>query len=264
LGTVIVLSLINAWLWTRIGFGIANRGAFDRPDLILTGLASLVTLVLVIALWHNPISRNVLIMNTPALRQSLATHHAGHIVAAHHLDPCRVRRTDLSSPCNHHVSEVPSITQGALRGELSIAVAGLTAEELFAGESGSHSASDLVRATNIAADMVGRFGMAGSLVSLAVSRPRRKKFIAQVLDDPRTRKELESLLREVQRDTTRLVLENRHIIIAVRDALMRHGSLDPGQIHDVIGNAEEVRHTDDEVLVDLRVVNNSRPAVSQI
>ena len=77
-----------------------------------------------------------------------------------------------------------------------------------------------------------------------------------MLDDARTRKELEALLREAKRDSTRTMLENRHIIIALRDALIRNGHLSAGQILEVISGADELRHTDDEVLVDLRIVGN--------
>ena len=110
--------------------------------------------------------------------------------------------------------------------------------------------------------MVGRYGMAGSLVSFEATRPRRNRFIARVLDDARARKDLEGLLREVKRDTIRSLLENRHLIVAVRDALVRKGRLDPRQIKAILAHADKARQSDDEVLVDLRVVG-SRPAAGQ-
>lgn len=261
--SVTALTLLNAWLWTRIVIEVVNGHALNSFELTLTGLATLATLALTVSLWRSPVSRNVQTMATPALRQALATHHAGHIVAEHMYEPTRVRRVDLGEPCHRRGPEVPVVTQSSHRAEMLIALAGMTAEEVFAGESGSHSARDLARATSIGADMVGRYGMTGSLVSLGTSGRRRSKFVGKVLDDPRTRKELESLLREVKRDTVRTMLENRHIVIAVRDALARHGRLDAGQVRDLIAGAEQVRYTDDEVLVDLRVVSN-RPAVGEL
>ena len=256
MASIAALTVVNAWLWTRIVLDVVNGDGLTSIELSLTGLATLITLGLIVSLWRNPISRNVQMMATPALRQALATHHAGHVVAAHLEDPTRIRRVDLTEPCHRHGAEIPIVTQSAHRAEMMVALAGMTAEEIFAGESGSHAANDLAFATDVGADMVGRFGMAGSLVSLSSSRPRRSTFINRVLDDARTRKELEALLREVKRDTVRTMLENRHIIIAVRDALMRHTRLDAGEIHNLIADAEQVRHTDDEVLVDLRVVSN--------
>jgi len=259
---VVAFVVLVAWLWTRIVIAVVNGATLPRLELLLTAIASIATLVVVVSLWRNPISRNVQLMTTPALRQALATHHAGHVVAAHLADPSRLRRIELGQACTGLRSEVPAITHTALRTELGIEIAGLTAEELFSGESGSHAASDLKRATEIGADMVGRYGMTGSLVSFAATRSRRPRFVTRVLDDARTRKDLESLLREVKRETTRSLLENRHLVVTVRDALMRNNRLDARQIRAILANAERTRREDDEVLVDLRVVG-SRPASGQ-
>ena len=259
---VVVFVLLVAWLWTRIVIEVVNGEALPRLELTLTAIASIATLVVVISLWRNPISRNVHLMTTPALRQTLATHHAGHVVAAYLEDASRIRRVELGQPCAGSRSELPPLTHTALRAELRIELAGLTAEELFTGESGTYAASDLNRATEIGADMVGRYGMAGSLVSLGTPRPRRRKFITRVLDDARARKELEALLREMKRETIRGLLESRHLVVAVRDALMRKNRLDSRQIRAILANAEQARRNDDEVLVDLRVVG-SRSASGQ-
>lgn len=259
----VALTGINTWLWTRIASDGAGNSATGGLELAFTAIASAATLFAIVYLWRNPLNHNVKMMSTPALRQALATHHAGHVVAAHIEDPTRVRRTDLLQPCNHYAAEIPAVTQSALRAEMAVALAGLTAEEIFAGESGSHAADDLARATDIGIDMVGLLGMTGSLVSLGTARRSRSHLVNKVLDDARTRKELEALLREVKRDTVRTMLESRHIIVAIRDALMRHTRLDSGELRDTIADADRVRHSDDEVLVDLRVVSN-RPAVGEM
>lgn len=261
---VVTFVVLVAWLWTRIVIDVVNGEPLPHLQLLLTTVASIATLIVVISLWRNPLSRNVHLMATPALRQSLATHHAGHLVAAYLEDPSRVRRVELGQPCSGLRSEVPVVTQSSLRTELSIELAGLTAEELLTGESGSYTAPDLGRATEIGADMVGRYGMSGSLVSLGATKQRRVKFVTRVLDDARARKELEALLREVKRETIRTLLEHRHLVLAVRDALMRKNRLDNRQIRAILANAERTRRSaDDEVLVDLRVVGGSRPAAGQ-
>jgi ATP-dependent Zn protease len=135
---------------------------------------------------------------------------------------------------------------------LRLALAGLTAEEIFTGETGTNVAGDLAAATALGADMVGRFGMTGSLVSLATGRTRRSAFITRVIEDPRTRKELEALLRDTKRETMRLMLENRHLIVAVRDALLRRQQLSAEEVYRVLDEAQERRCNDDQVLVDLR------------
>lgn len=258
IAVMIAISGANVWMWSRVVVDTAAGRTLSGAEIALVGLASLVGLVVVTALWRNPISRNVSTMTTPALHQALATHHAGHALVAYLDDPSRMRRIDLSAPCNLHKPEVPVITQTALRTELRVALAGMAAEEIFAGESGTHAAADLAHATDIGIDMVGRYGMAGSLVSLGSSRQRRGRFVHRVLGDPRTRKELEALMRETKRDTVRAVLENRHVVITLRDALMRNQRLSAATAREIIDSAERKRHTDDQVLVDLHVVG-SRP-----
>ncbi len=252
------LVAINMWIWIRLTAGGTSA---STVELGLAGIAALLTLGVAIALWRNPFSSHVHMMATPSLRQALATHQAGHIVAAHLSDPTRVRRADLNYPCNHFDAVTPAVSESALRNELVVTIAGIAAEEVFAGESGSHSADDLERATRIGIDMVGRFGMAGSPVSMGVTRSRR--LAERVIDDPRTRKELEALLRETKRDATRKMLENRHLVIALRDALVRQSRLDSRQIRYLIAGADRVRQSDDEVLVDLRIVSN-RPAAGEM
>lgn len=255
-----VLALIDLWLWARLALWTADGPALLRGEMAIALAVGTSAIVAIYALWRHPLSRNDRMMTTPLLRHSLATHRAGHIVAAYLEDPARVTMTTLSEPCARQPRHAPAITETALRSELTIALAGLAAEEIFAGESGSHAAADLARATTIAADMVGRYGMAGSLVSLATAQPKRAEFIDRVLDDARTRKELEALLRDAKRDTMRMMLQHRHVIIELREALTRHRRLGATRIRQLIKNAAEARQADDTVLVDLRpVTDRARP-----
>lgn len=259
---VATLIVVDVWLWARLGLNLTSTGQSMKGELLVAVSAATISLCAIVALWRNPLGSAGSATATPALRHALATHHAGHIVAMHTQDPTRIARTSLSDPCTAP-TQVPLSSQSALRSELTIALAGISAEEIFAGESGPHTAADLARATVIGADMVGRFGMTGSLVSLATSRVKTTRFVDKVLADARARKELESLLRDSKRDSVRILLENRHLIIAVRDALMRGDSLKASEIHGIIRAAEERRHSDDEVLVDLRTASDrTRPLVS--
>ncbi len=262
---VSALVLIDAWLWLRVALGFTPVASLVRNEMAMAAAAAIAAAVAIYALWRNPLSNNVRMMATPSLRQSLATHHAGHILAGFLQDPTNVTNADLSGPCSTHAGAVPTITQSALRAELTLALAGMTAEEIFAGESGSHTAADLTRATAIGADMVGRFGMGGSLVSLASPHTKHSEFVETVLEDARTRKELEALLRDTKRETMRMMLEHRYVVVALRDALMRQHRLSAPEIRRVIDNAETVRHADDAVLVDLRIAaDRIRPLVSEL
>ncbi len=260
---VSALALINVWLWSRLVLDVAVGKSNLTSDMLIAVVAATASLLAIVALWRNPLRRSVSAQSTPARSHSLATHHSGHIVALHLLDPTRITRTSLSDPCVFSPATDSAMSQTALRNELSITLSGLTAEEIFAGESGSHTAADLTLATSIGADMVGRFGMAGSLVSLATAERRRGKFITRVLDDARTRKELEALLRDTKRDSMRIMPHNRHLIFAVRDALLRTDALDSAEIRRIISDTEQRRNIDDEVLVDLRSVSErGRPLMS--
>lgn len=238
--------------------GILGSSSIGTAEVLIAVIAATVSLATVVAMWRHPHRAATGSIATPALRSSLATHHAGHVVAQHLQQPDAIRRTGLSDDCTAGRSMTLPAPQTSLRNQLIILLSGLSAEEIFTGESGSYASDDLTSATRVGADMVGRYGMAGSLVSLATTK--ETAFIDKVLDDARTRKELEALLRDSKRDSMRLMLENRHLIIAVRDALLRREILSAAEIRRVITEAEARRHSDDEVLVDLRLAGErSRP-----
>ena len=75
-------------------------------------------------------------------------------------------------------------------GSMKIAFGGMTAEELFFGESGTGPGGDLAHATRIAAQMVGSFGMAGSLVSFEAveAGPISQGIVGKVLGNERRRR----------------------------------------------------------------------------
>lgn len=256
---VIVLVAVNSCLWALIGADAFQHAPLGNTGLLVAGIAALAALGFAVALWRYPPTSVHRLLVLPSLRYSLATHHAGHIVAAHLADPTRIRRTRLADRCNHHTSIVPTVTETALRAEMTVALGGLVAEEIFAGESGAYAAGDLARATEIAANMVGSFGMAGSAVSLRSASGKQREFVARVLEDARARKDLEAVLSATKQETVRTLLGRRHTIVALRDALLRNGRLDPEQIRSIITRADRRRHDDDKVLVDLRVVGGSKP-----
>ncbi len=252
------LVVVNLGLWGLITIAPYRQIAVRSAYVALTIFLSTITVALVLALWRTRLSGSALAI--PALRQMLATHQAGHIVAAHVTDPSRIRNVTLSGGCNPPRSVVTPSTETALRSEMLVILGGAVAEELFAGESAAHAAADLARATDIAINMVGRYGMTESPVSLASATRGRREFTRRVLDDARTRKDLETLLRAVKQDTVRTILENRHLVVELRDALLRHNRLSDEQIRTIVAGADRRRRDDDKVLVDLRVVGNRAAA----
>jgi len=106
-------------------------------------------------------------------RRRIATHEAGHATVAHLVGKDRklevlsiIKRRDALGLLAHSDNEERyTRTRSELLGSMKIAFGGMSAEELFFGESGTGPGGDLAHATRIAAQMVGSFGMAGSLVS---------------------------------------------------------------------------------------------------
>ena len=250
------LALVELWLWVSLAVGLASGSAPSRFQAILALAVATLAVLGLISLWRKPLGPAGRAAMTPMQEYSLATHHAGHVVASYLHDPDRISNVRISDSCAVHAGVVPAASQTRLRKELMLALCGMTAEEIFTGESGTHAEADLNTATSIGADMVGRFGMSGSLVSLATRRARRATFVDRVLDDARTRKELESLLRDAKRESMRSMLENRYLIIAVRDALQRNQQLTVSEIHRIVDDAQQTRHGENEVLVDLRAATD--------
>ena len=114
---------------------------------------------------------------------------------------------------------------------------GLAAELLFYGESGTGPASDLQTATQLAAQMIGSFGMGNSLVSLEAIQHgpySSANIVAKVLSNEDTRKEVEEFLSR-QKDQVQFLLEkNRDLVEALRDALLEHEELLGDDIRAVI------------------------------
>ena len=90
------------------------------------------------------------------------------------------------------------------------------------------------------AQMVGSFGMAGSLVSFeAVEQgPISVGIVGKVLGNEDARASVERLLDQAKVDVHRLLDENRHLVVALRDELLQREELVGDEIIDVLHEAE--------------------------
>jgi ATP-dependent Zn protease len=178
----------------------------------------------------------------------IATHEAGHAVAAHLVAPQRrlevltiVKRAGALGLLAHGDREdVYTRSRAELAALVQIAMGGQVAEELLVGDVSTGPASDLAYATGVAAQMVGSAGMAGTLVSFAAGQPGPLgggDLVARVLADPAARAQVEQLLHE-QRDAVRSLLgRHRHLVEALRDALLERRELIGHEITDVLAAA---------------------------
>jgi cell division protease FtsH len=194
-------------------------------------------------------------------RTTIAVHESGHAVMAYLVGNRRlellsiVKRNDALGLLAHRDEEERFTRRASeMRAMVQISFGGLVAEELFFGEAGTGPASDLAAATQVAADMVGSYGMGDSLVSLrAMDRGVfRDNMVAKVVGDARARKTLERILTEARRETARLLAEHRYLVVALRDALLEKEELYEDQIMEILRNAETNALKDDKVLIDLR------------
>ena len=107
-------------------------------------------------------------------RIAIATHEAGHAAVAWLAAPERtlevlsiIKRSSALGLLAHSESEERwTRSRRDIEALIRIAMGGLVAEELFFGDTSSGVSGDLKAATELAAQMVGSFGMAGSLISL--------------------------------------------------------------------------------------------------
>lgn len=110
-------------------------------------------------------------------------------------------------------------------------------------------AGDLLYATNVAAEMVGSSGMAGSLVSYRAVQAgsfNDTNIVGRVLGDAAGRASVEKLLDDQKTAVTQLLRENRHVVEALRDALIDRSELIGEQITEVLKGARR------PIVLDLR------------
>jgi ATP-dependent Zn protease len=185
------------------------------------------------------------VIYTESDRAAVATHEAGHATVAYFLSTGRrlevlsiiKRRGALGLLAHSEEEERFTRTRTEIEAGVAIALGGLVAEEMFLGESGTGPATDLAHATDLAAKMVGAFGMAGSLISyeaVAEGPIGRSNLVAKVLATKEGKQRVEDIL-EGQREQVRAVLaENTDVHHALRDALIQTDELVRDEINDVV------------------------------
>jgi cell division protease FtsH len=187
-------------------------------------------------------------------KRLISTHEAGHATAAYLVAPTRrlevlsiiKRREALGMLAHGDAEEVYTRSRNEMLQLIQIALAGQCAEELFFGDVSTGPSGDLLYATNVAAQMVGAAGMAGTLVSYAAVQGNAfsdTNLVGRVLADGEGRRKVEELLQE-QKVLIRGRLEaNQHLIAALRDALVERNELVGKEIQTVLeaaGGAADV------------------------
>ena len=181
-------------------------------------------------------------------RRRIATHEAGHATVAHLVGKDRKlevlsiikRRDALGLLAHSDLEERFTKTRSEIVARIQIAMGGLVAEEAWFGEAGTGPAGDLAAATDAAASMVGSLGMGGSLVSWeGATVAGAGNTTAKVLADEAGRAAVGALLDDAKAVAERLLKANRHVLEALRDALLDREELVGEEILDVIRGAQQ-------------------------
>ncbi|HYI44463.1 MAG TPA: AAA family ATPase [Actinomycetota bacterium] len=178
----------------------------------------------------------------------IATHEAGHAVAAYLCGKDRKlevlsiikRRSALGLLAHSDLEERFTRARSELEATLKIMLAGMAAEELFFGESGTGPSSDLTAATSLAAQMVGAYGMGKHLVSYdAIDNGFSSgNLVAKVLAGDQSRSEVEDLLRLHKEEVKKLLASHRNLVEALRDELLEREELLGDEILGVLRRAQ--------------------------
>jgi cell division protease FtsH len=185
------------------------------------------------------------VVYTDAERTTIATHESGHATVAHFLGKGRrlevlsiiKRRQALGLLAHGDEEERWTRSRTEIEAQVAIALGGLVAEEQFLGESGTGPASDLSAATQVAAQMVGSFGMAGSLISfdaIAEGAIGSRNLVGKVLSDKDGKQRVEDILADQKQRVIALLDEHQDVVFALRDALIERDELVGEEIREVI------------------------------
>jgi ATP-dependent Zn protease len=180
----------------------------------------------------------------------IATHEAGHATVAWLVAPQRrlevltiVKRASALGLLAHgDRDDVYTRSRRELESMIQIAFGGQVAEELYFGDVSTGPGSDLLYATRIAAQMVGAAGMTETLISFAAVSGTPyggSDMVGRVLGDNQGRDLVEDVLTRQKAAVRGLLGANRHLVTALRDALLDRHELVGHEITDVLEAARE-------------------------
>ncbi len=175
----------------------------------------------------------------------IATHEAGHATMAWLVAPHRrlevltiIKRRDALGLLSHgDPADVYTRSKTEMEALIQIAFGGQVAEEIFFDDISTGPSGDLQYATTVAAQMVGAAGMVDTLVSFAAvqgSAFSDSGLVGRVLGDGRGREMVEDLLQRQKTTVRGLMGANRHLVAALRDALVERHELIGREITDVL------------------------------
>jgi ATP-dependent Zn protease len=178
-------------------------------------------------------------------KRLIATHEAGHATIAWLVAPERrlevltivKRRQALGMLAHGDREDVYTRSRKEMTALIQIAMGGQCAEELFFGDVSTGPGGDLLYATNVAAEMIGSCGMDETLLSyMAIQNSSFSdtNIVGRVLADQHGRSRVEEMLQKQKMMVRSLMDDNRHLVAALRDALLERHELVGPEITDVL------------------------------
>lgn len=198
-------------------------------------------------------------------RQLIATHEAGHTTMAWLVAPHRrlevlsiIKRKDALGMLAHgDTEEVYTRSRKEMLALIQIAFGGQCAEEIWYGDVSTGPGGDLLYATQAAAQMLGQCGMGDTLISFGAIQNgsfNYSNIVGRVLADTQGRQLVEELLVEQKAVTRQLLADNKHLVEALRDALLDRDELIGAEITDVLRAAHAKHLEAEQAVIDLTVV----------
>jgi cell division protease FtsH len=194
---------------------------------------------------------------SPREREIVAYHESGHALVATELpgmDPVhKISIVQRGFGALGYTMQLPLedrylMTRRELLNQLSVLLAGRTAEEIALGEISTGAQNDLQRATDIARAMVTQFGMSESLGAINYDGEKRARFLdvpgsvdrgpysddtARVIDH-----EVKRIMSDAHEQARRVLLERRPALEAVTRRLLEKEVVDGDELRGILAASE--------------------------
>jgi cell division protease FtsH len=187
---------------------------------------------------------------TPREKAMTAIHEAGHAIASYSLQrgdrqiqviSIIKRESALGLVHGMPVEETFSYSRDQLLSMIKVSLAGMAAEEIWFGQSGTGPSSDLMNATYLASQMVGHYGMGDSLVSYGVMHNMygQPDGVNAILGNQKLNDAVNEILRKCKAEVTALLKDKAHVVEGIRDALLEREELVGEQIEELMAELGE-------------------------
>jgi cell division protease FtsH len=188
---------------------------------------------------------------TPEDKKKTAYHESGHAIIGSLLPGCDPVHKVSVIPRGRALGVTLSLPEGdrysvyrnQMLDKISMLFGGRVAEELFTGDISTGASNDFERATQMARDMVTRYGMSDALGPMVYGENEGEVFLGRSVTTHKniseaTMQKVDSEIRRILDEqyalATRLLNENRDKVEAMTQALLEWETIDADQVADIM------------------------------